>query len=146
MTNNELQFLVQEISQKDFKVPFKHQATFNSRLRTTGGRYLLETHNIEINSKIVKNYSNSVLIGVIKHELCHYHLHLNHRGYQHRNRDFKILLNQVGGSRYAPATLNSEFKVVYQCVNCRQEYPRRRKINTSYYRCSRCGGKLKQIK
>ena len=26
------------------------------------------------------------LIGIIKHELCHYHLHLEGKGYQHRDR------------------------------------------------------------
>ncbi len=42
------------------------------------------------------------LVGIIKHELTHYHLHLLGLGYRHRDRNFKILLKKVGGSRYAP--------------------------------------------
>ncbi len=42
------------------------------------------------------------LIGIIKHELCHYHLHRLGLGYQHKDRDFKTLLQKVGGSCYAP--------------------------------------------
>ena len=38
------------------------------------------------------------LIGIIKHELCHYHLHLEGKGYQHRDKDFKELLKKVGGT------------------------------------------------
>lgn len=34
---------------------------------------------------------------IIKHELCHYHLHLRGMGYKHRDADFKTLLAQVGG-------------------------------------------------
>ena len=38
---------------------------------------------------------------VVLHELCHYHLHLLGMDYHHRSREFKALLTQVGGSRYA---------------------------------------------
>ncbi len=141
----ELQKLVEKISCDYFNAPFNHTVTLNQRLRTTGGRYLLASHNIEINPKIIENYDKGVLIGVIKHELCHYHLHINHKGYQHRNTDFKLLLKKVNGLRYAPATLNTKIKVVYECIKCKKQYPRRRHINTDHYCCSNCGGKLKII-
>ena len=48
MNNKMLQKLVETTSLEYFKQPFKHKAYFNSRLRTTGGRYVLSTH-IEIN-------------------------------------------------------------------------------------------------
>ncbi|MGO1337797.1 MAG: SprT-like domain-containing protein, partial [Leuconostoc fallax] len=73
MTNDELQNLVQKISQQDFKRSFKHQAMFNARLRTTGGRYILKTHNLEFNPKMI---SVPEFEAIIKHELVHYHLHL----------------------------------------------------------------------
>lgn len=44
-----LQKLVETTSLDHFNQPFKHKAYFNSRLRTTGGRYVLSTHHIEIN-------------------------------------------------------------------------------------------------
>ncbi|MFF6058045.1 hypothetical protein V7G57_14645, partial [Enterococcus faecium] len=49
MTQEELQQLVEEISLKSFQLPFKHQAMFNPRLRTTGGRYHLNDHHLDFN-------------------------------------------------------------------------------------------------
>lgn len=59
-----------------FPKEFRHQAVFNARLRTTGGRYLLKSHNIEMNPKYLENFGLAYFIGIMKHELCHYHLHL----------------------------------------------------------------------
>lgn len=56
MTDQELQRLIERISIEAFQVPFRHTASFNSRLRSTGGRYMLETHNIEINPHIATDY------------------------------------------------------------------------------------------
>lgn len=145
MNNQQLQKLVEKISMDAFHLQFNHQAMFNSRLRTTGGRYLLASHNIEINPKIAQNYSEEVLIGVIKHELCHYHLHLAGRGYQHRNRDFKDLLQKVNGSRFSPATLRPGIKVIYECTKCHHQYPRQRRMKINKYCCAYCGGKLKIV-
>lgn len=145
MTDQELQQLIERISNESFQVPFRHTASFNSRLRSTGGRYMLETHNIEINPQIATDYPPEILVGVIKHELCHYHLHLNHRGYQHRDHDFKVLLQKVGGSRYSPSSLRSDPQIVYECRQCHKRYYRQRHFNVQKYRCSRCGGHLKLI-
>lgn len=49
MTNQELQNLVERWSQESFGRPFLHQAVFNRRLKTTGGRYHLGDHHIDIN-------------------------------------------------------------------------------------------------
>ena len=46
----------------------------------------------EINPLVVEVYGMEELIGVIKHELCHYHLHIEGKGYRHRDADFKNLL------------------------------------------------------
>ena len=42
MTNQELQALVEKISHDSFRQPFRHNARFNRRLKTTGGRSLLK--------------------------------------------------------------------------------------------------------
>ena len=47
MDNEKLQKMTEYISITVFERPFKHSAYFNKRLRTTGGRYILNTHNIE---------------------------------------------------------------------------------------------------
>lgn len=143
MNDNELQQLVEKEAQTWFKAQFRHQARFNSRLRTTGGRYLLASHDIEINPKMLTEHNFKVLEGVIRHELCHYFLHLAGKGYQHRDRDFKNLLAQVHGSRYAPLSKSVlKGRLVYQCSRCGAQYIRVRRINTQRYVCSKCRGRL----
>ena len=102
ISEQELQQLVEKISLESFGQPFRHQAKINRRLKTTGGRYQLSDHHLEFNSLFLKEENLNYLPGIIKHELVHYHLHLAGLGYQHKDRDFKLLLKQVGGSRYAP--------------------------------------------
>ena len=55
-------------------MPFLHKAVFNNRLRTTGGRYLLKSHNIELNYRYYELYGEEELVGIIKHELFIIHI------------------------------------------------------------------------
>ncbi|WP_419882744.1 SprT family protein [Peribacillus sp. B-H-3] len=149
MDNRELQLLVEEISEKDFNKPFSHKAIFNHRLKTTGGRYLLLSHNIEINKKYFEERGMEELIGIIKHELCHYHLHLEKKGYKHRDRDFRDLLNEVGAPRFCKPLEEAAKKAAkpkkilkYECLECRQIYLRRRRVDTARYVCGKCKGRL----
>lgn len=148
MNEQELQMLVEELSITYFSQAFLHKATFNSRLKTTGGRYHLSSHNLDFNPRILEIYGRDELIGVIKHELCHYHLHLQGSGYRHQDQAFKALLVKTGGSRYV-ADLRTKDEMGtychYKCQSCNQAFSRKRKINTSKYRCGKCHGKLKQI-
>ncbi|WP_042454579.1 SprT family protein [Neobacillus dielmonensis] len=152
MENLELQQLVETISIDLFGKPFKHKAFFNPRLKSTGGRYLLGTHNIEINKKYLEQLGKNELIGIIKHELCHYHLHLEGRGYQHRDADFKSLLKMVGAPRYCNQLPEVKQKrrpskiLLYRCTSCNLVYQRKRKIDTSRYVCGKCRGKLALVK
>lgn len=148
MDNNELQNLVESISIEVFHKPFLHKATFNNRLRSTGGRYLLKTGNIELNKKYYEHFGKKELIGIIKHELCHYHLHLEGKGYKHRDKDFRLLLKQVGAPRFCSSLPGSRSErkshrvLVYECKECTQVYSRKRKINTMRFVCGKCKGKL----
>lgn len=151
MEQRELQLLVEKISVESFGKPFKHQASFNPRLRSTGGRYLLGTHNIEINKKYLDQLGENELIGIIKHELCHYHLHLEKKGYQHRDPEFKALLKRTGAPRFCnqlperKAKRTAKKLLIYQCTKCRLTYQRKKSINTSRYVCGKCRGKLIKI-
>ncbi|WP_085520449.1 SprT family protein [Tuberibacillus sp. Marseille-P3662] len=150
MTDDELQQLVESVSIESFNTPFKHKATFNNRLKTTGGRYLLKNHHIEFNPKQLQYFGKTEFIKIIKHELCHYHLHLRGDGYRHRDLAFKRLLNKVGGSRYCrlvPGTKKSNKKtVVYQCQSCYRIYHKRREMDPKKYACGQCKGRIKKIK
>lgn len=146
MNQIELQTLVEEISLKEFGEPFLHQAIFNARLRTTGGRYHLRTHHLDFNPEVWMQMGETGLIGVIKHELCHYHLHLNGKGYRHGDKDFKDLLAKVGGLRHVPPFTPTVYKCFYKCSSCPKIYKRKRRINTRKYVCGSCKGKLVEIK
>jgi SprT-like protein len=149
MNDQSLQRLTEQISRDCFGKKFRHRAYFNRRLRTTGGRYALHSHDIEINPKHFEYYGTEEVISIIKHELCHYHLHIEGKGYQHRDREFKKLLKQVGGSRHCqrlPGARSSSLKIhIYQCGECSSEYERRRRMNTEKYVCGKCRGPLKKI-
>ena len=140
MNEHELQQLTQEISRNSFHREFTHKITYNKRLRSSGGRYLLKSGNIEINPLVEQELGLEALIGVIKHELCHYHLHQTGGGYRHRDADFKRLLHQVGGSRFVERMKEPNF--IYECTACHHRYPRMRKMNTNRYVCGKCRGKL----
>ncbi|WP_165006326.1 MULTISPECIES: SprT family protein [unclassified Enterococcus] len=144
MTPEELQELVEKISLESFRRPFCHQAVFNARLRTTGGRYHLEDHHLDFNPKMFAESDDQTIAGIIKHELCHYHLHLMGKGYRHRDADFKYLLKATGGIRYAPSLTTNRPKKVecYQCQKCHTLIYRKRKFDTTRYLCGSCRGKL----
>lgn len=151
MEEFQLQGLVEKLSLEFFQKPFKHKAIFNNRLRTTGGRYLLKSHNIEINRKYLEQLGKEELIGIIKHELCHYHLHLEGKGYQHRDADFKKLLKKVGAPRFCnvlpdhPERKRTYKLHVYKCSHCGQVFKRKRAVNVLRYVCGKCRGKLIKI-
>ncbi len=147
MKQEQLQTLVEDISLTVFQKEFVHTAYFNPRLRTTGGRYLLQSHNIEINKKYYEERGIEELIGIIKHELCHYHLHLEAKGYQHRDKDFKDLLKKVGAPRFckplvSTKQIRSTKSYYYKCNNCSQQYLRKKRVDTNRFVCGRCKGRL----
>ncbi len=157
MNDEQLQALVEEISLRWFGRPFLHRATFNRRLARTGGRYHLRSHDIDFNPAQLAVHGIEEFEKIIKHELCHYHLHLQGRGYRHRDREFKALLQQVGGTRFCKALTGANgsvdadgvivrrraaFCYVLKCRSCEAEYPRRIRCNPARYACSRCHGRL----
>lgn len=146
-TDFDLLMLVREVSLRDFGRPFRHNCRFNSRLRTSGGRYLLSSHDLEFNPAISRTYGMDELLGVIRHELCHYHLHLMGRGYRHGDREFQELLANVGGSRYARAVQAPRRQArrhMYVCRGCGHVYQRARPIDTARYVCGVCRGRLER--
>ncbi|RUS45361.1 SprT family protein [Cohnella sp. AR92] len=149
MDDQELQAWVESVSLTWFGIPFRHRATFNGRLSTTGGRYFLRSHNIEISPKQLEVYGAEETEKIIKHELCHYHLHLAGRGYRHQDRDFKVLLKKVGATLHCKtlpgARRSLPVKYLLVCRDCGMAYPRKRKADPRKYACGRCRGKLKLI-
>lgn len=138
---------VNDISLQYFHRPFMHRVRFNHRLRTTGGRYIPTKKLIELNPKYVIELGLTELVGIIKHELCHYHLHIQGKGYRHGDIEFKTLLKATGSPRYCRPLPSSEKakKHVYTCQTCNFRYQRIRRINVQKYRCGKCGGKIELV-
>ncbi|WP_164214640.1 SprT family protein [Virgibacillus sp. YIM 98842] len=136
--------IVNDLSWEFFHKPFIHQVKFNSRLRTTGGRYLPHKKTIELNPKYYMEADENEFIGIIKHELCHYHLHIEGKGYKHGDADFKFLLKKTGSPRYCKPLPSNQlmYKHEYKCKKCGFIYRRIRKVNTKKYGCGKCHGKL----
>jgi SprT-like protein len=148
LNEKELKDLVNDISIKYFHKPFVDKVIFNSRLRTTGGRYLPMKRLIELNPKYLYEMDHNEFIGIIKHELCHYHLHIEGKGYKHSDKEFKMLLKQTGSPRHCkplPSNLKAQ-KHQYECQKCGQIYHRVRRVNIKKYRCGICRGKLRELK
>lgn len=144
LSEKELHHLVNELSEKYFRKSFLHDARFNHRLRTTGGRYIPSRKVIELNPKYVIEMDESEFIGIIKHELCHYHLHIEGKGYKHGDQAFKALLKATGSPRHCnplPSS-RSNYKYEYMCRSCKHVYKRARRIDTEKYRCGKCRGRL----
>ena len=150
-SNERLQVWIEQVSIRDFGKPFRHRARYNARLKSTGGRYLLKSHDIEINPKQLAENGAEEVERIIKHELCHYHLHIEGRGYRHRDKEFKELLQAVGGSRYCKALPGTApkrtepYRYRLECVHCQQTYLRKRKVDVKRYVCGRCRGPLRLL-
>lgn len=144
INEDKLYELVNQLSLDFFQKPFIHYVEFNHRLRTTGGRYLPQQKKIELNPKYVVEMDEQEFIGIIKHELCHYHLHIEGKGFGHRDPDFKRLLKKTGSPRHCkplPSTIK-KYKHIYICKDCNYIYKRVRRVNIEKYRCGKCRGKL----
>lgn len=139
VNNEELTDHVRHLSIEKFARPFLHTAQWNSLLRSTGGRFFPKDMHLDFNPKMA---NRAEFDGIILHELVHYHLYDQKRGYKHKDREFKDLLAQVGGLRYAPSI--REAKHTYVCQSCQQIYQRQRKIDIKKYACGKCRGKLKE--
>ncbi|MCA0972781.1 SprT family protein [Halobacillus litoralis] len=147
MEQSALRNWTNELSETYFSKPFVDDVMFNPRLRTTGGRYIPSKRVIELNPKYLKELGEEEFAGIIKHELCHYHLHIEGKGFGHGDPEFKELLRVTGSPRHCSPLPSERVKTYhqYQCQSCGKTYERKRKVDTSKYCCGKCKGKLKKI-
>ena len=111
---------VKQVSIEDFGKPFKHQAQWNTCLRSTGGRFFPKDGHLDFNPKVYQELGLEVFRKIVRHELCHYHLYYEGKGYKHKDTAFKKLLKEVDGLRFVPPLSSSNQKpsLVYACQSC----------------------------
>lgn len=76
---------VRQVSLEDFGREFRHRAEWNSRLQTTGGRFFPKDRHLDFNPKIYQAFGLEVFRKIVRHELCHYHLYDQGKGYRHKD-------------------------------------------------------------
>ncbi|ESA50261.1 Putative metallopeptidase (Zinc) SprT family [Streptococcus pyogenes] len=103
---------VQEVSLADFGKPFHHKAYWNKRLKTTGGRFFPKDGHLDFNPRMLEENGELIFRKIVRHELCHYHLYFEGRGYHHKDRDFKDLLAQVNGFVMSQLALNQRLIII----------------------------------
>ncbi|MFC7322029.1 SprT family protein [Halobacillus campisalis] len=147
VNQQELQQWTDQVSRRFFGKPYIDYVEFNPRLRTTGGRYIPSRRTIQLNPKYLRELGEEEFEGIIKHELCHYHLHIEGKGFNHRDRTFKDLLRKTGSPRFCKPLPSEKEKQhhTYKCSTCGQKYTRKKKINVSRFVCGKCKGKLKKV-
>lgn len=133
---------VAQVSLEDFGKPFRHQAVWNTRLRTTGGRFFPKDGHLDFNPQVLDQHGLEVFRKIVRHELCHYHLYFEGKGYRHGDREFKELLAQVDGLRFVPRSNQIRSYQSYLCSQCGLSFTRQQKINLKKYACGRCRGRL----
>ncbi|MDT2748198.1 SprT family protein [Streptococcus parauberis] len=135
---------VKQVSKEDFGQSFEHEAHWNNRLKTTGGRFFPNDGHLDFNLNLYEEFGPEIFRKIVRHELCHYYLYMAKKGFRHRDQDFKDLLAQVDGLRYAPISQKLN-KIHYICKSCGHHFTRRRQINTRKYVCGFCQGKIVKI-
>lgn len=158
MNNRQLQKLVEELSLQYFKRPFTHTATFNNRLRTRGGdvtyqvignqrKVVVDSIQMHINPKLINLAAgDQELVGVIKHELAHYHLLLSKGAHRENDKDFRYLLRQLDAPKYSPIKPSYKTAYLYQCQGKEHhQILRNRKLDTKKYVCRFCRAKFELI-
>lgn len=98
LANGNLQDLTVEIATKIFRRVYRGSIKFNPRLRSTGGRCVVESgFPIEINPIVATN--DEALVDVIKHELCHYYCMVDGDSGNHNSPKFKEMILIHGGNK-----------------------------------------------
>ena len=146
MTDEQLQRWVEYISLRDFGRPFEHRATFNRRLRATGGRYFLKTHHIEISSAHYQAYgkeesewkkssNTNFVITICTGRGGGFVTGFRISSIASKNRRKPLL-----PSAHPHRTPSEPIRYLLRCRQCEAVYYRKRKVDTSRYVCGRCRG------
>lgn len=122
----------------------------NNRLRSTLGRYVMDSHGapirIELSGNILTYGTKETIIGVLKHECIHYAYHVQGKNMQDGNPDFELALKHFNAP--STETLKVGKYYVYECEQCKKIGESRLKrlvARPSNYRTSCCRAQLRII-
>jgi SprT-like protein len=69
---------VRQVSLEDFDKEFRHTASWNKRLHSTGGRFFPKDGHLDFNPRIYEQFGLETFRKIVRHELCHFLLHQTH--------------------------------------------------------------------
>lgn len=140
LCESELLALTTRLSLTWWQRPFTGTVCWNSRLRTSAGRFSHRTQTIELNLRHASHFGHGSLEETIKHELIHYHF----PGAGH-GPIFRQEAARIGCARFCQPIPRPVRVHTYQCQQCGATFQRRRSFNTRKFRCARCQGMLKLL-
>lgn len=120
----------------------------NNRLRSTLGRYVMDSHGepirIELSGNVLMYGKKETIIGVLKHECIHYAYHIQGKNMQDGDPEFELALKHLNAP--STETLKVGKYYLYECEQCLQigESRLQRLANRpDDYRTSCCRAKLR---
>ena len=120
----------------------------NNRLRSTLGRYVIDSNDIPIRIELSGNvltYGNKeTIIGVLKHECIHYAYHVQGKNMHDGDPEFELALKRFNAP--STETLKVGKYYVFECEQCKKVGESRLKrlaVHPSNYRTSCCKAKLR---
>lgn len=137
---SELLSLTMQLSLAWWQRPFTGTVCWNSRLRTSAGRFSRQTQTIELNPRHSTHFGQAALEETIKHELIHYHF----QGAGH-GPIFRQEATRVGCARFCQPIPHPVRMHTYQCQGCGATFQRKRRFNTCRFRCARCQGIIRLV-
>lgn len=152
LTINQLKQYANKFLMENYHMYLDVPLRLNGRMKTTFGWFRHQRNgaplSVELNKYFVENNEATVVIDVLKHELCHYALFMQGRPYKDGQSEFENelkrlnIISQSTIDKYKIATQPRKIQV-YQCSKCSAKFNRQRALpnNGRGHRCS-CGGNL----
>lgn len=117
---------------------------YNSRLRTTLGRALLEDHTVELNTRLLRTHPTELLATLV-HELAHLAVHIRYGRVRPHGRQFHALMAAAGFSAKATHSLPAgglkrrrrRYLYLHRCGDCGMTFIARSVRRDCY--CISCG-------
>lgn len=148
MSEVSLQQLAEKLSKRYWNTSCHIPVQWNGRLSRTMGRFIYEAKpkkrkalKIEMSKKAISQLDLDTFTKVLLHELCHYHMFIQHKPFQDYHPIFEAELQRVGA--ISTNTLKLPRKA-YQlfCSQCLQQIGIRVRLNEKKFLSSCCRARI----
>lgn len=142
MDTQDLYQLANSLSLQFWQKPLTIKVVWNTRLRSSAGRYIYSKagpQRIEVSYQEYIDYGLAEVVNILKHELCHFHLHQQNKAFQDGSVVFKQECQRVGAQLTAKPRAVKYVQIF--CSSCGQLLGYRQRIRKNLI-SSCCGSSL----